>query len=198
MPYVPTKRLPPLATMRQIAREERHAALKDGGMFVQALAAKYPPKADSSSYARTGTLGKSIATSEVFDAVRSSWIEVGTNKHYAPFVEYGTGIYRETAIGVSAGGDVIRPKSAKALAWRSQGKQMGPGGRMIGSGLRRKRGKLTHDAGRDQYMNFAAFVRGIKPWHFMERAFTAPETEAYLKHRFETMLSRIEARMNES
>lgn len=199
MPYVPTHRLPNAAALRRIQRDERRAALEDAGKYVQAKAAQYPPKPDSSSYVRTGTLGRSITVSAVRDAGDYAWVEVGTNKHYAPYVEYGTGIYRETAIGVLAGGDVIRPKSAKALAWRSQGTQMGPGGKRIASGLRRGRGgKLRPDAKRDVYMNFAAFVRGMRPWHFMERAFTDPATEAYLKARAGQMLARIQAILERS
>jgi len=198
MPYVPTRRPPSAQAIKAVARLERRAALEDAGRYVQAKAAIYPPKPAGSSYNRTGTLGRSITVSTVTELGDSSFVEVGTNKHYARYVEYGTGIYRETAIGVSAGGDVIRPKTARALAWRSQGKQMGPGGKLIASGLRRSRGKLVPAAGRNEYMNFAAYVRGMHPWHFMERAFVDPATEAYFKARCEQMLARIAARMSET
>ena len=178
-------------------REERKRALEDIGRYVQAKAAKYPPKPERSSYNRTGTLGRSITVGPVKQAGTSySYVDVGTNKHYARYVEYGTGIYTETSIGVPAPDrKPIRPKTAKALAWRSTGGQVGPGGVRIASGVRYKKGKTQPNRALDVYMNFAASVRGMKPWHYMEKAFKDPATDAYFKARVEQMLRAIIARM---
>jgi len=180
-------------------REERKRALEDVGRYVQAKAAKYPPKPDSSSYKRTGTLGRSITVGPVKQpGTAYSYVEVGTNLHYAPYAEYGTGIYAETSIGEPAPGrKPIRPKTAKALAWRSTGQQMGPGGRRIASGIRYKKGRMQPQPTRDVYMNFAGSVRGMRPWHYMEKAFRDPATDAYFQARVEQMLRAIVARMEE-
>lgn len=198
MPYVATKRLNPPAFYRAV-RAERKAALEDAGRYVQAKAAKYPPKPDSSSYKRSGALKASIAVGPVKQpGTGYSWVDVGTNKHYARYVEFGTGIYHESAIDTPDPHDKIRPKNARALAWRSTGQQMGPGGRLIASGLRRRKGKYQHSPRHDTHMNFAASVRGMRPWHFMERAFKDPATEAYFKARIEQMLKNIAQRMGEA
>jgi hypothetical protein len=189
MAYVATKRINFPAVYRAM-RAERKSALEDVGKYVQAKAAQYPARSGESG--RSGTLGKSIAVGPAMQpGTGYSWIEVGTNLHYARWVEYGTGIYHESAIGVSDPHDLIRPKNAKALAWRSTGRQMGPGGRRISSGIRYSGGKVKAQPKGDVYMNFAMSVKGIKPWHFMEKAFRSPETEAYFKARVEQMLRNI-------
>lgn len=111
MPYQQTHRLPSRAAFDRIVRDERRAALEDAGRYVQAKAAQYPPKPDSSSYVRTGTLGRSITAGEVVEEPGRAYIEVGTNLHYAPYVEYGTGIYGPER-------RPITPKQAKFLAWK--------------------------------------------------------------------------------
>ena len=195
MAYQATKRINFPAVYRAM-RAERKSALEDVGEYVRVKAAQYPPRAGASG--RTGTLGKSIAVGQVQQAGTGySWVEVGTNKHYARWVEYGTGIYHESAIGVADPHDRIRPKNARALAWRSTGQQMGPGGRRIGSGIRYSKGKVKASPKGDVFMNFASSVRGIKPWHFMERAFRAPETEAYFRARVEQMLANVAGRLAE-
>ena len=195
MPYVATKR-PNFPAIYRAMRAERKSALEDVGKYVQARAAQYPARSGASG--RTGTLGRSIAVGPAMQPGLSySWIEVGTNLHYARWVEYGTGIYHESAIGVPDPHERIKPKTAKALAWRSTGQQMGPGGRRISSGIRYSRGQVKSEPKRSVYMNFAGSVRGIKPWHFMERAFTAPETDAYFKARVEQMLRNIAGRLAE-
>lgn len=197
MPYKATKR-PNFPAFYRAARAERKAALEDVGRYVQARAAQYPPQPPGASYVRTGTLGRSITVGPVKQPGASySYVDVGTNKHYARYVEYGTGIYHESAIDTPDPHEPIRPKNAQALAWRSTGGQVGPGGRRISSGIRYSKGKVKPQPKRDVYMNFAASVRGMKPWHYMEKAFKAPETEAYFKARVEQMLRNIAARMAE-
>lgn len=156
-----TKPLPSKAALQRIQREERTAALEEAGRYVQAKAAIYPPPPPASTYRRTGTLGRSIAVGEVqgADSPRT-YVEVGTNLHYAPYVEYGTGLYGPR-------GQYITPKIAKFLAWKT---------------------------GDDKWV-FARRVRGMHPWHFMQKAFEAPETTAYFQSRLEQMLRRIGDRL---
>jgi hypothetical protein len=71
---------------------------------------------------------------------------VGTNVKYAKFVHDGTGIYGPT-------GQLIRPKHAKALRWKS--KQYGA-----------KKGKGKGYA-------FAQYVKGMKPNPFLKDALSA-------------------------
>ncbi|MCD6289853.1 MAG: HK97 gp10 family phage protein [Anaerolineae bacterium] len=102
------------AKIRHIVNNARRRALMDVGRYVRAQAAKYPPQKPTTTYRRTGTLGRSIA---VDDRVRRSgnrhWVEVGTNVPYARFVEYGTGaVWAEETVnppqdgeGAGVGGD---------------------------------------------------------------------------------------------
>lgn len=183
MPVEITQRPPSAAELRRIVHAEAAVCLRETGRYVQAKAAKYPPKADSSSYRRTGTLGRSIAVGPVTQDAGSMYVEVGTNVHYAKYVEYGTGIYGPNGVP-------IRPKTAKVLAWRSTGAGM----KLVAMGVSMRRGKLARNQQRDQYMIFAREVKGMRPWHFMQNAFESPETEAYYKARIEQMFVRIAAR----
>lgn len=190
MPYVSSssKKLTSAAQARVIVRNEAGAALTDTARYVRAKAAKYPPKPDSSGYKRTGTLGKSITFTEPQFRASEASIEVGTNLHYAPYVEEGTGIYGPK-------GRPITPKAAKVLAWKSAGKPMTGKGKRIASGLKMRKGKLRPDPKGDTFMNFALSVKGTKPWHFMRNAFTDPKSEAYYKARALTMLKAIAAKL---
>lgn len=188
MPYQPIQRPPQRATAYNVIRSERSRALQDAGRYIRAKAAKYPPKSNSSSYRRTGTLGRSITVGKVQESTGYSYVEVGTNLHYARYVEEGTGIYGPKNAK-------IVPKTAKALAWRSMGKRTGPGALLIASGMKRRKGKFAANKAKDVYMNFAMSVKGMKPWHYMQKAFEAPETEAYLKQRYSQMIENIKARL---
>jgi HK97 gp10 family phage protein len=183
MPVEIEKQFPKRADVLRVVREEQRKALTETGRFIRAKAAKYPEKGSSASYKRTGTLGRSIAVSEPRAGEGGTFVEVGTNLHYAKYVEYGTGIYGPK-------GQPITPKTAKALAWRS----VGGGAKMIAFGLAMRKGKAVRAQKRDVYMNFAKSVKGMKPWHFMEKAFTDPESEAYFKQRIEAMITRINQR----
>ena len=181
-----------------IIRREMDAALRDTGRFVAALAKKYPPQSANAMYRRTGTLGRSITIGKTRAEPRGRSIEVGTNKHYAPYVEYGTGIYGPKK-------QKIEPKNGKVLAWRAQAAQLlGVQGGKIGArfnvglaiaayGISKRKGKIKRNVSRDVYAVFARSVRGMKPWHFMEQAFKAPETAAYFKQRLQQMWARINA-----
>lgn len=190
MPYVSSSSKKPLSAnqARVIVRNEAGAALTDTARYVRAKAAKYPTKPDSSGYKRTGTLGKSITFTEPQFRASEASIEVGTNLHYAPYVEEGTGIYGPK-------GRPITPKAAKVLAWKSAGKPMTGKGKRIASGMKMRKGKLRPNPKGDTFMNFALSVKGTKPWHFMRNAFTDPKSEAYYKARALTMLKAIAAKL---
>lgn len=168
----------------QYARGEVDAALNDIGRYVRAKAAKYPPKADSTTYRRTGTLGRSITVSDVQHRPGESLVYVGTNLHYAKHVEYGTGVYGRS-------GQRIRPKNAKALAWRSTGRIAGPAGVLIAAGIAKRKGKFRRARARDIYLNFAKSVKGMRGWHYMQKAFEDPATKQYFQTRVKQMFARL-------
>lgn len=170
----------------QQVRQEMVAALTDIGRYVRAKAAKYPEKGDSTTYRRTGTLGRSITVSEVQQAGRTATVYVGTNLHYAKHVEYGTGIYGRS-------GQRIRPKNGRALAWRSTGGAAGPASVLIAAGIARRKGKIGRAKARNVYLNFAASVRGMRGWHYMQRAFEDPATKQYFQRRVKQMFARLGA-----
>jgi|GEM_PF-3262462 len=182
MPYVPSskKKLPTAAQMQAVTRAEMSKALTDTGRYVRAKAATYPPKPDSSSYKRTGTLGKSITVGKPEFRAALASIDVGTNLRYARWVEEGTGIFGPEA-------RPITPKVAKVLAWKSAG----AGHKLIASGMKMRKGKLKANRKADTYLVFARSVKGMKPWHYMRKAFTDPASEAYFKTRIAAGLTAI-------
>ena len=183
MPIKWLKRFPERIALRRRFNEERDEALRDVGQYVRAKAATYPPKADSAFYKRTGTLGRSIAVTDPANGHGGRYVEVGTNLHYAPYVEYGTGIYGPRGVP-------IVPTTAKALAWRSTGSGTS-GSRRIAMGVTIRKGKIRRAKSRDQYMNFAKSVKGMRPWHFMQKAFEDPASAAYLQARVKQMFERV-------
>jgi hypothetical protein len=188
MPVVVKSSAPSRGQVNAIIRGEMEAAIRDVGRFVRAQAAIYPPKADSASYRRTGTLGRSITVSKPAWSGKSVQVEVGTNLHYARYVEEGTGIYGPNK-------RKITPKTAKALAWRSMGKQAGPAAKLIAMGIGKRKGKIGHKKGGDAYMNFAMSVKGMPGWHYMEKAFKSPETEAYFRARVMQMFGAMQTKL---
>lgn len=163
MPYQPTHKGPNQAQVLAVIRSEEKSAVEETARYVRSKAAKYPPKADSSSYVRTGTLGRNITYRQ--PAVRGKRIvgEVGVNLGtvpYARYVEEGTGIY-------GPAGQPIRPVKAKVLAWKA-------GGQWI----------------------IARQVRGMKPWHYMRKAFTDPASSGYFERRIRQALARIKQRLD--
>lgn len=79
---------------------------------------------------------------------------VGTNLRYAPYQEYGTGVYAEPPEGFSARRQPITPKKARVLAFKVGGKTV-----------------------------FARSVRGVKPKKYFQRAKkdTLPLVDSVLK-----------------
>lgn len=181
-----------------VIRQEQGLALRDVGRYIRSQAATYPPKADSTFYKRTGTLGRSITVSAVGQTANGRYVDVGTNKHYARYVEYGTGLYGPKHAR-------IKPTHAQVLAWRSTAARLpGVAGGIIGArahvglsllaaGLGKRKGKIVHNAKKDVYMVFARSIRGMRGWHFMEKAFKAPATAAYFQQRVQQMWARIQA-----
>lgn len=188
MPYVPSSKPPNRAQVLAVYRAERNKALTDTARYVRSKAAKYPPKTNSASYRRTGSLGRSITMSKIEELAGQALIWVGTNLHYAKAVEYGTGIWGKYQRRIT-------PKNAKALAWRSMGKATGPGSLLIATGMGRRKGRLTHRKARDVYMNFAMSTRGMKGWHYMRSAFADPATQAYFNQRLAQMAGNLKARL---
>lgn len=190
MPYVSStkKNLLSGAKAQALVRAEAGKALTDTARYVRSKAATYPPKPASSTYKRTGTLGKSITFTEPHFRADEASIQVGTNLHYARYVEEGTGVYGPK-------GTPIKPKQAKILAWKSVGKPLSGKGKLIASGMKRRKGKLKPNAKKDTYMVFATEVQGMKPWRYMQKAFTDPKTEAYYKARLLAMLKAIQANL---
>lgn len=184
MPYQPTGKPPTAAQVKRIIDQETDRALVDTARYVRSKAAQYPPKANSASYQRTGTLGRSIAVGNIQRRYTERSIEVGTNLHYARYVEEGTGLYGPAK-------QLIRPKTAKVLAWRS----VGAGTKLVASGLRRSRGQLRPRPDRDIYMVFARYTRGMRPWHYMRKAFEDDATAAYFRRRIEQAAERIGQRI---
>jgi hypothetical protein len=115
-------------------------------------------------------------------------VEVGTNLHYARYVEEGTGIFGPKR-------RKITPVTAKALAWRSMGGQAGPAAKLIAMGIGKRGGKIRHKKQGDLYMNFARSVKGMPGWHYMEKAFKSPETEAYFRARVMQMFGNIRMKL---
>lgn len=188
MPVVIEKHFPDPSKVKAVLRAEEAAALRDVGGFVRSKAAKYPAKTDSASYKRTGTLGRSIAVGTPQAGYGGMYVEVGTNIHYAKYVEYGTGIYGPR-------GTPIKPKTAKVLAWRSTGRPVASGFKVIAMGIRKRKGKISHNKAKDTYMNFAMEVKGMRPWHFMQKAFEDPASAEYFKARVAVMFQRVQAQL---
>lgn len=184
--------LPPPSQIKAILREERKAALLDAARYIRSLAARYPQQNPKTTYRRTGTLGRSIAVGNV-EGGSTLRVQVGTNVHYAPYVEYGTGIYGPK-------GQPIRPKVAKVLAWKATGgalRRAGlQGGKLVAMGIVLRKGKQRRSKKHDVYLMFAKSVKGFPGWHFMEKAFSDPGAQQYFLKRLELMLARVQQRLS--
>ncbi len=193
MPVRWKKKLPTAAQVRRVVNREMKAALQDTGRYIRSKAAKYPPQNPASTYRRTGTLGRSITVGRPHVRGRRAYIQVGTNVPYAPYVEFGTGIYGPRK-------QVIRPVRARALAWQVSGSAIGKlkGRRalLVAMGVKRRKGRTVRHRPMDQYMVFARYVRGFPGWHFMQKAFEAPDTRAYFQGRIMLMMLRIRAALS--
>lgn len=185
MPYQPTGKPPSAAALARIIDQETDRALVDAAKYVRSKAASYANRPEPRwGSNRTGSLGRSITVGNIQRGTSEKSIEVGTNLHYARYVEEGTGLYGPKK-------QVIRPRTAKVLAWRS----VGTGTKLVASGIRRSRGSIKPRPARDVYMVFARYTRGMRPWHYMKGAFEAPETATYFRRRIEQAAERIGQRI---
>lgn len=186
MPYQSKAKLPTKSWLKGVFNKYQKRALTDCARYIRAKAAKYPPKASSWSYKRTGTLGRSITYTKPEKRGRAWRVEVGTNLHYARYVEWGVGIYGPRR-------RPIVPVRAKALAFPVTGSAGAKRGVLIARGLKQRKGKLVPSAAKNVYMIFAKSVKGFKGWHYMEKAFKSPETATYIKARFLMILPQVRA-----
>jgi len=186
MPYQQKAKFPTKSWIKGAFDKYQKRALTDCARYIRAKAAKYPPKASSWSYKRTGTLGRSITYTKPEKRGRAWVIEVGTNLHYARYVEWGTGIYGPRR-------QPIVPVNAKALAFMVTGLAGARRGQLVATGIRRSKGKIKPNPKKNVYMIFAKSVKGFKGWHFMEKAFKSPETAAYVRARFLMIPSQVRA-----
>ena len=173
MPVKWKKKLPTKQQLTRIINEEKKACLLDTGRYIRAKAAKYPKQNPASTYRRTGTLGRSIAVGRPYVKGRRAYVEVGTDVPYAPYVEYGTGLYGPRK-------RLIQPANAQVLAWRITNP--------VVLGALKKAGKG------ERTMVFARYVRGFPGWHFMQKAFEAEDSRRYFQARAQRMLVRIRYR----
>jgi hypothetical protein len=152
------RRPPPEPVVRRIILDEAERATRQACAVVEGEWKRNVP-------ARTGHYRRSI-TSEVRRTGNVVRGRVGTNVFYAPFLEYGTGIYGPRR-------RKIVPKKAKALRFPQPGN---PGFTLAG---RVRSGR----AGAGARFVFAASVRGIRPGHYAQRSFRAAEPKAMLVFR---------------
>lgn len=165
MPVQWTQKKQSPSAIRNLVRREVTTCLKDTARYVQAKASKYPPQ-KSGWYRRTRTLGRSISFGDVTFTPTSAAIEVGTNLHYARYVEEGTGLWgpRRRA---------IRPVAARVLHWQVTGALRG----VVGPDF------------------FALSSSGMQPWWYMRTAFTDRRTQAYFQARQKQLLAALAAQL---
>jgi Bacteriophage HK97-gp10, putative tail-component len=142
------RRPPPEGEVRLVILGEAEAATKRACHAVEREWKAIAP-------ARTGHYRRSI-TSDVRRAGNTIYGQVGTTVFYAPYLEYGTGIYGPRK-------KLIRPKRKKALRFPEPGN---PAFTLAG---RQRSGA----AGAGARWVYARWVRGIKPMHLAQKAFEA-------------------------
>ena len=109
---------------------------------------------------KTGKLHRAIQIKGPYGTPRSMVVQVWVDTDIAPHAlwqEKGTGIYGPS-------GEVIRPKQAQVMAWIQTGQ---PYVGVAVSAFIRKRAARGNAP---QYQQYAKWVKGVKPKHFMEKA----------------------------
>lgn len=91
----------------KLINEELRSVIGKAAFTLEGKAKGYAPR-------KTGVLSSSIHTEGPTISGAEVSARVGTNLSYAPYQEFGTGIY--------AGRGMITPKRAKMLAWRDNGR----------------------------------------------------------------------------
>ena len=143
---------------------------------------------------RTGRYLRSI-TSTVHVVRTGGRVEitgtVGTSLEYAPYLEYGTGLYGPKH-------QVIRPKQAQALRWPAGGRHTfdmqtyGYTGFKPGAGFRLSGQQRSGAAGAQARYRYAKYVRGIRPLHYARRAaHDSQEPARQIFHAAGTELARV-------
>lgn len=99
-----------LANAGPVFEEAASAFLTKAGLMMEGKARETAPSDES-------TLRNSITSSQVKKRMGELFIEVGTNVEYAPYQEFGTGLYGPSK-------SPIVPKRAKMLAFRARSGQM--------------------------------------------------------------------------
>jgi len=133
---------------------------------------------------RTGRYARSI-TSTVHSSGHGGNVRitgtVGTSVNYAPYLEYGTGLYGPKH-------QLIRPKQARALRWPAGGRHtfnmrtFGYEGFKPGAGFRLTGQRRSGAAGAGARYAYAKYVRGIQPLHYGRRA--AHDSQAHTRQLF--------------
>jgi hypothetical protein len=123
------------------------------GMRQACLALEGQWRALATPARRTGTYMRSITTEVTRVSATRIHGTVGTNLFYAPYLEYGTGLYGPNR-------QLIYPKRASVLRFPQPGN---PGFTLAG---RRRSGR----AGAAAAYVYARYVRGIRPRRYAERA----------------------------
>jgi hypothetical protein len=93
---------------------------------------------------------------------------------HALWQEYGTGIYG-TATG--ARGEVIFPTQKKLMAWDPKGQTGLYKGGGVWTGVHTK-GKFVRGKQRKELWQFAAYIKGVRPKHFMRDARNDPQIKS--------------------
>lgn len=128
----------------QEPKQRWNAGLLLAGNAWKAENEAYPPKSGASL--RTGTLGRKSN----FRIIEMGALLELRSTFYWKYLMFGTGIYGPE-------GKPITPKNARFLAWQVKGSA---GHLLVASGVRKRKGKFTHDPRRDVGLVFAKSVRG--------------------------------------
>jgi hypothetical protein len=121
---------------------------------------------------KTGDLVRAIQVKGPYTSGsgKSTVVNVSVDQDIAPHA-----VWQEKGTGIYAGGDVIRPKQAQVMAWIQTGRPYV--GYAVSAFLRRR----ANAPGEARYQQYAKWVRGVKPKHFMLKARTDPTIAAIYK-----------------
>lgn len=100
--------------LEQAFRDSPSVTKDELSKAIMRTAFRVESRAKANAPVQYGTLRGSINVQGPITSRNNVEAKVGTNVKYAPYQEYGTGIY--------AGNGMIRPKRARVLAWKKNGK----------------------------------------------------------------------------
>ncbi len=101
---------------------------------------------------------------------KSQIVNVAVDQALAPHA-----VWQEKGTGIYAGGDVIRPKTASVMAWLQTGRPY------VGYAITARLHKRGKGGNPNQYQQFAKWVKGVKPKHYMQKARQDPTIAAIYK-----------------